>query len=151
MTPQDSYGSFPRRLDDFLDSLSSVERDQVRFLDYSEDRQMAGQSLDRFPAVVSGIDWREAAFLEQRGFDDDLEAEHILREWLDEYLSADRTVFIFWANLRVPTIELPRSVAKDHLDEIIAADFDQWFYGRNSRLLIECYHEGTLTAATIPD
>jgi hypothetical protein len=151
MTQRAIYGRFPRRLDDLFNSLSSVERDQVRFLDQAEHDQAVSRSLNKFPAVVSGIDWRDAAFLEQRTFDDDLEAEHILRQWFDQYLSSDRAVSIFWTNLAVPAIELPRSIAKDHLDEIIAASFDQWFYGPESQLLIECYHEGILTAATIPD
>lgn len=145
------YGSNPRELDDLLGSLDPDERGRTRLLDAHENTQMQELSINRMPQTSWGtIDWERLPPLERREVRLFEEAERLLTEWIRKYFSPDFPVVIFWGNLVVPSVEMPSVAAANHSDEILDTGYDLWIFGPKDAVLIEYYHEGTMTVWRVP-
>jgi hypothetical protein len=149
------YGTFPERLIDLFDAVGPEERAYIRTLTAAEDGEYAAVSLDRFtvqPHTMGALDWSGVVVLEQR-VEEDYEAASALFGGLvlQHAPSPASEVIVFWGNLAIPTIGIPARLAAEQAGELMDTGDDAWVYLPESKILVEYWHSGRITAGKVPE
>lgn len=142
------YGSHPERLADFLASLGDDQK-RVRQLDAQENARIEALSLNMLPQTSWGtIDWASTTPIEQQDVDDDGEGAKVFARMADKYVRSPE-VFVLWGNLAVPSIALPLELARNNTSDLLGVSHDVWLYAPKEALVIEYFHEGRVTCASV--
>ncbi|WP_328611667.1 hypothetical protein OG943_21955 [Amycolatopsis sp. NBC_00345] len=123
------YGTHPGVLIDLFDAVGPEERAYIRTLTAAEDGEYAAVSLDRFsvePHTMGALDWSGAVVLEQCVEEDYTAASALFGGLvLRCALSPAAEVIVFWGNA--------------------------WVYLPESKILVEYWHSGRITAGRVPE
>ncbi|WP_216208094.1 hypothetical protein [Amycolatopsis aidingensis] len=110
-------------------------------------------SLGRFPASENkfgGIELRISEVLRERV---DLDLEESARELAgatEDFVASDAEVIVFWGNLIIPTVAMPGSLAAAHAERLIEIGDDVWVFSPVDEILIEYWHNGSITVVRVP-
>lgn len=143
-----SYGSRPDYLPDFVNDIQGWGDRQVRLLNHAESRELEAVSLSRFPAATSSaLDWGAVPFEERMWWDGEDDWTRMAAEILAPYLQNGRQVAVFWGNLVMPTVTMPATLAVQQAREILDAAPHFWVYPLGGSVLVECLLDGQVTVA----
>lgn len=59
--------------------------------------------------------------------------------------------YILWEQKGVPCVSCQLSTILENIDDVLAVSFDTWLLSKNTREVIEFYHEGRMTYGKILD
>jgi hypothetical protein len=146
------YGSHPERLSDLLGCVKAEERRQVRLLGHEESGTFESTSLNKLPQTNWGtIDWDKVSRTEQYPVEGETDGAELVKRIVSSRIAPDSDVVVFWANLVVPTLYLPVRIAVEVMEEVLAVSHDVWLYFSSENFLIEYFHEGQVTAVSLPE
>ncbi|MBT2488316.1 hypothetical protein J7E96_07220 [Streptomyces sp. ISL-96] len=146
-----SYGSRPDYLPRFMTDCQGEAAQNILALDYADSRQLAAESLNRFPARNScELDWSTVPYLEQHWCADDEAWAALAAQLFAPYVAEESLVVLFWGNFIIPTVVLPADLLVRYAWEIQDAEPGFWLYPLDGDVLIECLPDGKVTAAAIP-
>lgn len=107
-----------------------------------ETENLFEQMQKNFPMTAYGcINWNGVK--ESLTLDDISEVYHIC--------DVDDVYYILWEQEGIPCVSCQLSTILENIDDVLAVSFDTWLLSKNTREIIEFYHEGRITYGKIPD
>jgi hypothetical protein len=105
----------------------------------------AKQWLDNnFDFAWGRIDWNKTKEFIGENWDQNRELTKKLETIIASQMLGDPQIFLVGSDAKSPSLELPLSLALQHTEEILMANWDTWIVCVANKWVIEIYHEGEL-------
>lgn len=104
-----------------------------------------------FPWDIGRIDWTAVAGSRRIAWQDPAARDAAcLAAMTALWSSADEALTLVWGNALKPGLRLSAAAVRQHLGELLDADFDTWLSSETGDWLLECHHEGEIAYGRLP-